>query len=154
MADMDINYSGELFVPPCTVNSGNPVSVDFGEIIRENLANADTPYLAQDFPVALTCSDYISGLPQLTLTASAVHDAPSGTIQTSKYSEGLIIYLRQQGGVAPIPIGTPTDVSASMAGEGNAKTLTLNAAVGRYLAQEALMAGPFTATANLLVVYQ
>lgn len=148
-----VNFKGNLIIPDCTINNGNPLEVDFGDIEIQTLDAANTVYHARDFSIPMTCP-YILGTPRLTLTSSAVHNAQQGIIQTSKYSEGLVIYLRQMGGGTAVPLGTATNVSSSVTGTGTSRTLTLNAGVGRYKDMQQLTPGPFTASASLQVRYE
>ncbi|HGB4478453.1 TPA: fimbrial protein [Salmonella enterica] len=148
-----VNFKGNLIIPDCTINNNSPLEVDFGDVEIQTLDAMNTAYHARDFNIPMTCP-YILGTPRLTLTSSAVHIAQQGIIQTSKYHEGLVIYLRQKGGGASVPLGTATNVSSSVTGAGTSKTLTLNAGIGRYKEMQLLTPGPFTASANLQVRYE
>ncbi|HDC1420162.1 TPA: fimbrial protein [Salmonella enterica] len=148
-----INFKGNLIIPDCTINNNSPLEVDFGDVEIQTLDALNTAYHARDFNIPMTCP-YILGTPRLTLTSSAVHIAQQGIIQTSKYNEGLVIYLRQKGGNNVIPLGTATNVTNSVTGTGTSKTLTLNAGIGRYKEMQLLTPGPFTASASLQVRYE
>lgn len=153
VADMQINMRGTLVVLPCVVNDNSPVEVDFGEISREVLTTANTPYYSQDFTVSMNCA-YFQGVPMMTVTASGIHNATEGTIQTSRYDEGLIIFLRKQGGATPVPIGSAIDITDSLSGSDSTRTLTLNAGVGRFLEMDDITPGTFSGTIALQVIYQ
>ncbi|EBV2827377.1 fimbrial protein [Salmonella enterica subsp. enterica serovar Adelaide] len=150
---VDVNFKGALVIPDCTVNNNTPLEVDFGRVEIQTLTAANTAYHAKNFNVSLNCP-YTLGLPKLTLTSGAIHNAAQGVIQTSKYSEGLVIYLRQSDGVTPVPLGTATNVSTSVTGTGNVRTLTLNAGMGRIKNMSDLTAGDFTGTVGLQIRYE
>ncbi|EDQ9959170.1 fimbrial protein [Salmonella enterica] len=148
-----VNFKGNLIIPDCIINNNSPLEVDFGDVEIQTLDGINTPYHARDFNIPMTCP-YILGTPRLTLTSSAIHNAQQGIIQTSKYHEGLMIYLRQKGGGTAVPLGTATNVSSSVTGAGTSRTLTLNAGIGRYKEMQLLTPGPFTASASLQVRYE
>ncbi|EAU2710550.1 fimbrial protein [Salmonella enterica] len=150
---VDVNFKGSLVIPDCVVNNNTALTVDFSEVEIQTMTSANTPFHVKSFDVALNCP-YTMGLPKLTLTSSAVHNASQGVIQTSKYSEGLVIYLRQKDGTTPVPLGTATNVSTSVTGSGTSRTLRLNAGVGWIKNMSDLTAGPFTGTAGLQVRYE
>lgn len=159
-ADTTVNFTGNLIIPDCTINNGNPLEVDFGEVEIQSLDSTDTPYHEQSFRVPMYCP-YTGGTPKLILTGNA-HDATRGVLQTSKYSEGLVIYLRQQDGTAVLlnagAWGAATNISRSVSCNGSAAgnncTLALNAALGRIYEMSRLKAGDFTASAGLQVRYE
>ncbi|HAE6913796.1 TPA_asm: fimbrial protein [Salmonella enterica subsp. enterica serovar Madelia] len=150
---VDVNFKGALVIPDCTVNNNSPLEVDFGRVEIQTLTAANTAYHAKSFNIPLNCP-YILGYPQLTLTSGAIHNASQGVIQTTKYAEGLVIYLRQGTGTTPVPLGTATNVSTSVTGSGNTRTLTLNAGLGRIKDMNYLTAGDFTGTVGLQVRYE
>ncbi|HGB5188190.1 TPA: fimbrial protein [Salmonella enterica subsp. salamae serovar 21:z10:z6] len=150
---VDVNFKGTLVIPDCTVNNNTPLEVDFERVEIQTLTAANTAYHTKSFEIPLNCP-YTLGYPRLTLTSSAIHDAAQGMIQTSKYAEGLVIYLRQRDGITPVPLGAATNVSTSVTGTGNARTLTLNAGLGRVKNMSDLTAGDLTGTVGLQVRYE
>ncbi|EIN0011229.1 fimbrial protein [Salmonella enterica] len=150
---VDVNFKGSLVIPDCTVNNNTSLEVNFDDVEIQTLTAGNTPFHVQRFDVALNCP-YTVGQPKLTVTSSAIHNAAQGGIQTSKYSEGLVIYLLQKDGTTAVPLGTASNVSTSVTGTGATRTLTLNAGVGRVKEMSDLTAGPFTGTAGLQVRYE
>ncbi|MDW3577825.1 fimbrial protein [Enterobacter asburiae] len=148
-----VEFKGNLVVPLCTINNNNPVTVSFGDVDLQTMPVSGIPYNSKDFSVAMLCP-YTLGKPMLTVTSASVYSANLGIINTSKSSEGLVVFLRQKGGSPLLPLGTPTDVTSSIAGTGTNLTLTLNAALGQMKGMDTLTPGLFTATANLQVQYQ
>ncbi|MFX2611801.1 fimbrial protein [Enterobacter mori] len=143
---VDINMSGTLVAPPCMINSDAPVIVDFGNVDMTTLATIDTPYQITPQAIPVNCP-VTTGTPTLTITGAA-HDAAAGTIETSKYTEGLVAYILQTDGITPVKINEGVDISSSLTG-GN---LNLNFALG---IKEAglLVPGAFSATATMALTY-
>ncbi|WNN44045.1 MULTISPECIES: fimbrial protein [Winslowiella] len=152
-ADTSMVFTGNLVVPLCTVNNNTQVTVPFGDVEIQTLTAVNTPYDLQEITIPVNCP-YTLGAPRLTVTSSTVHDAAQGVLQTSKYSEGLVVYLRQKNGTTALPLGTETDVTSSVTGSGTARTLALTAGIGRIKDLDALTPGEFTASSTLQVRYQ
>lgn len=152
-ADTAISFSGNLTIPLCTVNNNAEVKVDFKDIEIQTLVAADKAYSIKEFSVPVNCP-YTIGTPSITVNSSAIHNATNGVLQTSKYSEGLVVYMLKKDATTALPIGAASDISQSMTGTGNNRTLTLNAGVGRIGELDTLTAGTFTASATMQVSYQ
>lgn len=157
-ANVTVTFTGNLTVPDCIINSGNPLTVDFQDVEIQTLESTGVPYHGKTFEVPMSCP-YTSGTPGLILTGNA-HDALQGVLQTSKYNEGLVIYLYQKDGRTAVPLNSAksTDISRSVncngSATGNNCILTLNAALGRIYEMSKLTAGNFSASAGLQVRYE
>lgn len=147
-ADMAITMTGNLIIPSCVINNNSPLNVVFGNVYTVDFAKVNTAYYPRDVVIPIDCP-YSDGTPMITISATSIHSSAEGAIQTSKYSEGLVVYLRQAGGISPITIGTPVDATTSV----NAQALTINTAVG-VTTLNTLTPGSFTATANLYLAYE
>lgn len=152
-ADTGMNFTGNLTIPQCTINGNVSVEVDFLDVEIQTLTAKDTAYHIKEISIPVDCP-YALGSPKITLNSSAVADAGKGSIQTSKYSEGLVVYVMKKDGSTAIPLGKASDISDSMSGTGKSKTLLLNAGVGRTGELEALTPGKFSSSATLAVNYQ
>lgn len=151
-ADTGMVFTGNLVVPLCTVNNNTQVTVPFGDVEIQTLVAANTPYQLRDVTVPIFCP-YTSGTPRLTVTTSSAHNATQGVLQTSKYSEGLVVYLRQKDGTTALPLGTEATVTSSVTGTGTTRTLTLKAGIGRVNSLDMLTPGEFTASSTLQIRY-
>lgn len=153
-ANTVINFSGNLIVPECTINNGSAISVVFPDTEIQTLSVARQPYLWQTLTIPVNCP-YTVGTPTLTVTAQVASGAQAGdgAIMTSKDSEGLAVFLYQDGQQNPIVIGSPNDVSTSLSGSASNMNLTLNTGIGQLNGIEQLTAGNFTSTASLSLVY-
>lgn len=152
-ADVSMNFSGNLTIPQCTINNNVDLTVPFNDVEIQTLISANTAYHTKEILIPVNCP-YSLGTPSISLVSSAVHEANSGSIQTSKYNEGLVVYIFKQDGVTPVPLGSQSDISDSMSGTGSDRTLTLNAGVGRTGDMEDLTPGEFSASATMQVVYK
>ena len=158
-ADTAVNFHGNLVIPDCVVNNNSAMTVDFGDVDIQALPVSNTLYVPKTLSVPLDCP-YTLGTPKLTVTASVASGgrAQDGTIMTTKDSEGLVVYLRQQDGTTPVTLNpTPAgiNISSSISGSGGtSRTLHLNAGIGQLKGVDRLTAGPFTATASLQVRYE
>lgn len=152
-ADTNMVFSGNLIVPLCTINNNNQITIPFGDIEIQTLTQANTPYQFQDITIPINCP-YALGAPMLKVSSTTVDNAALGVLQTSKYSEGLVIYLRQGDGTTPLPIGTETIVTNSVTGSSTTRTLNLKAGLGRVNTLDMLTPGQFTASTTLQIRYQ
>lgn len=151
-ADTGMVFTGNLVVPLCTVNNNTQVTVPFGDVEIQTLVAANTPYHLRDVTIPIACP-YTVGTPRLTVTTSSAHNATQGVLQTSKYSEGLVVYLRQKDGTTPLPLAAETTVTSSVTGSGTTRTLTLRAGIGRINSLDMLTPGEFTASSTLQIRY-
>ncbi|HDW7542458.1 TPA: fimbrial protein, partial [Escherichia coli] len=65
----NLKFKGKLIVPDCTVNNGNPVETNFGDIEIQTLAAANTGYHWENIRVPVNCP-YSLGAPKIRLTGS------------------------------------------------------------------------------------
>ncbi len=152
-ADTGMVFTGNLVVPLCTVNNNTQVTVPFGDVEIQTLSAVNTAYQLRDVTIPVVCP-YTSGTPRLTVSTTSAHNAAQGVLQTSKYREGLVVYLRQKDGTTALPLGTETAVTSSVTGTGTTRTLTLKAGIGRIKDLETLTPGEFTASSTLQIRYQ
>ncbi|EKG5216418.1 fimbrial protein, partial [Escherichia coli] len=89
----NLQFRGNLIIPSCTINNGNPIETDWGQVEIQTLGNPNTPSHEKLLSIPVKCP-YSLGTPKMKVTGAA-HTAsvPKG-LQTSKYNEGLLIYLR------------------------------------------------------------
>lgn len=153
-ADITIDFKGNLLIPDCKINNNNPVEVDFGDVEIQTIDTVNIAYHERDFDIPVDCP-YTKGVPKLTVTSTTPHNKSQGVIQTSKYNEGLIIFLRSKGGQQPLPLNSKVDITSSISGTiGNVRILTLNAAVGQFKGMQYLTPGPFTASVTVAMLYE
>ncbi|HHW0957910.1 TPA: fimbrial protein [Escherichia coli] len=150
----NLQFRGNLIIPSCTINNDNPIETDWGKVEIQMLGNPNTPSHEKQLSIPVKCP-YSIGTPKMKVTGAA-HTAsvPEG-LQTSKYNEGLLIYLRIKNVGNFISYNTEQNIHADrISGSGIDKTLTMYASLGYYKRMEDLKPGPFTATASLTLRYE
>ncbi len=154
----NLQFKGKLIIPDCTINNGNPIETDFGDIEIQTIAAKNTGYHWQSLRIPVDCP-YTLGTPKIKLTGSPA-SYYRNSIKTSKYdAEKLVIYFRQgtadkRG--AMINLGSYQNLATdAITGTGGTKrTVLITAGVGREQGMELLTPGPFTASANMEVRYE
>lgn len=150
----NLQFKGNLVIPNCTVNNGNPVETDWGGVEIQTLGNPNTPSHEKELSISVKCP-YALGTPKMKITGATHTTAGEGGLKTSKYDEGLLIYLRTKTAGSWVSYNTEQNIPAdSISGNGADKTLTMYASLGYYKKMEDLKPGPFTAGATLEMRYE
>lgn len=150
----NLQFRGNLVIPNCTVNNGNPIETDWGSVEIQMLGNPNTPSHEKELNISVNCP-YALGTPKMKVTGAAHTTSGERGLQTSKYDEGLLIYLRTKAARSWISYNAEQDIPVdSISGSGTDKTLTMYASLGYYKTMEDLKPGPFTAGATLEMRYE
>lgn len=157
-ASDNLQFKGNLIVPDCTINNGNLIETNFGNIEIQTLSTANTGYNWETIRVPVNCP-YNLGKPKIKITGSQASVAQN-SIKTSKYdTEKLVIYLHQgtkenigQG----INLGTYQNLSNNAINNigGSNYEVIITAGVGHEGGIELLTAGEFSSSANMEVRYE
>ncbi|WP_218067718.1 fimbrial protein [Escherichia coli] len=154
----NLQFKGNLIIPDCTINNGNPIETDFGDIEIQTIAAPNTGYHWKSLDISVDCP-YTLGTPKIKLTGNQA-SSYKNSIKTSKYdAEKLVVYFRQgtaDNRGAMINLGSYQNLAAdAITGSGGTKrTVLITAGVGREQGMELLTPGPFTASANMEVRYE
>ncbi|HDW7645035.1 TPA: fimbrial protein [Escherichia coli] len=150
----NLQFTGKLIIPDCTVNHNNALIVDWQDVEIQSLSKKNTGYHEKEVVVPLDCP-YQWGKPKLKIIADMHTTAGEQGIKTTKYNEGLLIYLRTGRGQPWISnSGQYYDIPAEgISGSGGNTALKLYAYLGRYKEIADLTPGPFRASANMEVRY-
>lgn len=149
-AEDNLLFKGYLVIPNCTVNSGKPVETNWGNVEIQTLGQRNTSSHEKELKISVKCP-YALGTPKMKVTGAS----GNGGLKTSKYDEGLLIYLRTKSAGSWISFDSEKNIPAdSISGMGEDKTLTMYASLGYYKAMEDLKPGPFTAGATLEMRYE
>lgn len=70
--DINVHISGNVIIPPCVINSGNDINIDFGTV-KEDYSNA-SPYISRII-LNLDCG-YYTGAPYFGLRGATLKGAP------------------------------------------------------------------------------
>ncbi|HEI2706146.1 TPA: type 1 fimbrial protein, partial [Escherichia coli] len=93
-ASDNLQFKGKLIIPNCTVNNGNPIETDFGDIEIQTIAAKNTGYHWKSLNIPVDCP-YTLGTPKIKLTGNKA-SVYNNAIKTTKYdAEKLVIYFRQ-----------------------------------------------------------
>ncbi|OSL65531.1 fimbrial protein PrsE [Escherichia coli TA054] len=151
----NLQFKGNLIIPNCTVNNNNTVQIDWGDVEIQTLNSKNVGFHEKEVSIPLNCP-YSLGQPKLKIIADMHTPGGEQGIKTSKYSEGLLVYLKtgrnqpwmnESNKYYPIP-------AESISGNGTVKQLKFYAYLGRYKEITDLQPGPFTASANMEVRYE
>lgn len=157
-ASDNLQFKGKLIIPDCTINNGNPIETDFGDIEIQTIAAKNTGYHWKSLNIPVDCP-YTLGTPKIKLTGNQA-SFYKNSIKTSKYDpEKLVIYFRQgtaDNRGAMINLGSYQNLAtdAITGSSGTKRTVLITAGVGREQGMELLTPGPFTASANMEVRYE
>ena len=154
----NLQFKGKLIIPDCTINNGNPIETDFGDIEIQTIAAKNTGYHWKSLNIPVDCP-YTLGTPKIKLTGNKA-SVYNNAIKTTKYdAEKLVIYFRQgtaDNRGAMINLGSYQNLAtdAIIGSGGTKRTVLITAGVGREGEMELLTPGPFTASANMEVRYE
>lgn len=149
----NLQFSGNLIIPDCTVNNGNPIKTEWKDVEIQTLGTASAPSHEQELRISVKCP-YSLGTPKMTLKGSFTSEAGKRGLQTSKYNEGLLIFLRTKAPGSWITGETMQIPGDSITGDGADKILTMYAALGYSKKMEDLTPGEFSAGATLEMRYE
>lgn len=140
-----VRVSGKVILPPCDLNGGNTIHVDFGSSVIISKIDGST-YLKKPVPYTLSCEGDMSNgnnLLQITITGSV-----------ASFSSGLLKTTTGGLGVQFLNGSTPLAVNTGLAKfDYNSTHPTLFAVLAKN-AGAPPVAGAFSATATMSVNYQ
>ncbi|EFI6096023.1 fimbrial protein [Escherichia coli] len=152
----NLTFKGNLIIPNCTINNNAPLETNFGDVEIQTLGSNPNMYSHEKLLSIPVRCPYNLGTPKMKISGK-LHTPAKGAagIQTSKYNEGLVIYLRTKAKDSWISYGREFNIpNDSITGGGVDKTLTMYAALGYYKTMKDLKPGPFTAGTTLEIRYE
>lgn len=157
--DITVNITGMIVIPPCTVNNGNTIDVDFGNISVTDVANNQN-IRTQNVPV--NCA-YYQGIPYVKVTGSQLSGAATNILATNISQFGIALY-QGSGTTQPMALGNGTPdrnggyvgsvVQSGLSGVNQANGQFTFTAVPYLLGTAFPAAGAFSASANMSIIYQ
>ncbi|EIE3257546.1 fimbrial protein [Escherichia coli] len=151
----NLSFKGTLIIPNCTINNNKTIEVDWKNVEIQSFEQKNTGYHEKAVKIPLECPYYWK-TPKVKLTSAGMHTVSGEQgIKTSKYSEGLLVYLKSgKTGKWMNTVNTFYDIpSDSITGSDTKKTLTLYAYLGRYKEITDLTPGGWDASAGMEVRY-
>lgn len=149
-----LGFKGELVIPTCSVNSGQDINIDWGEIEIQKLEKRKPTHKIRK-EINIDCP-YSIGQPKISLTG--VRGPTPDTLSTTKKNEGLNVMLRygEEWNGAQVPIVNAEQViyRGLISVSHSSKQLILWAGLVAYQELSLLSPGPFSASANLALRYE
>ncbi|HCM1965158.1 TPA: fimbrial protein [Salmonella enterica subsp. salamae serovar 56:l,v:z39] len=151
--DVTVTITGEVVIPPCTVNNNQTIEVDFGNIPVTDIGNAA---FRQKKSVPVSCT-YFQGTPYVKVSGSVLAGGVNNVLATSVANFGIALYQGDGTGTPMVlgsgsgNVGYPVTSGLGTAGANNAFTFT--AAPYRKAGAPDPEARAFTATASMSIIY-
>lgn len=149
--DIEVNVTGEIYIPPCVINDNSPIIVRFSDMLTVDVDgqnNAETIY----------CYAY-SGAPYIKLTGSPLSNAPTNVLRTTISYLGIALYMGDSvDNSYPMTLGTG-DIGYGYTVTAGLDLLNSGIGVFTFTAVlftsdvERLQSGPFSASALMSLVY-
>ncbi|WP_170317896.1 fimbrial protein [Escherichia coli] len=144
--DVPVIIYGTIIIPPCEINSGEPVNVDFGNVQEEKI-NSRT--YDKKIIVPVRCP-YHQGDVSLTITAASIIEN-ADVVATD--IEGLGILLYEEGNNKPLSLNNAATISTGLRGKGEEYSdFTFIASLYKY-GKNKLKKGVFRATVMIDIYY-
>ena len=144
--DVPVRIYGTIIIPPCEINSGEPVNVDFGNVHEEKI-NSRT--YDKKIIVPVRCP-YHQGDVSLTITAASIIEN-ADVVATD--IEGLGILLYEEGNNKPLSLNNAATISTGLRGKGEEySNFTFIASLYKY-GKNKLKKGVFRATVMIDIYY-
>lgn len=138
----NITYSGTLLdAPPCTLNGGEPVEIDFGEV---GVNKVDGQNYAQTFTVIYECEGTTTDMVLRYLGAATTFD--KAAVQSSIPEFGIQLQHQRSGVITPFEVGSTLAIPSYQGSSQFIATPVKNAGAE-------LQEGAFTAAATLQLEY-
>lgn len=150
----DMNFKGNLVVPPCVINGGRDVFMEWGNVDITTVPDGNVGFAgaSKQVTVSLSCP-YAVGVPNIYVTGDRFSGRPSfygGAVKTTK--EDLIVYLHAPGASGTLRINGKSPIT--LTGAGPEKSVTLTGYLARTPGFTELTPGPFDGIVALNVVYE
>ncbi|EFJ7651251.1 fimbrial protein [Escherichia coli] len=149
---VNINIKGEVIIPPCLINNGKDILVDFNRVDIRSLNESAIP---KKIEIPIQCS-YYQGEPYIRITGT-VMTSQANTLKTSGLNtEHLGVRLYQGGQVneaSLLDLNKAIRIQSGITNKNNRQgLLTLTAALWTD-DKESLTAGSFSSTATIELYY-
>ncbi|HAN6894779.1 TPA: fimbrial protein [Escherichia coli] len=152
--DIPINITGIIQIPPCQINQGRPVEVDFGDVLIVDVENKQN---WKKVSIPVTCS-YTQGIPYVKVTGTMLKNHRN-ILATNVENFGIALY-QGDGTITKLLIGDGKHngqdsigypVEAGLTGQ-ESGTFTFTAIPYKEGNKE-LPASAFSASANMSISY-
>lgn len=152
--NMDISVTGEIYIPPCTINNNLSVSVDFGKIL---ISSIDGFSGSKTTTIPIKCSDAY-GSPYVKISGSQDVGIEKNILKTNIPSLGIALYMGGEvNSSAILPVGDGesgygSKITTGLTGDGYSGNFTFTA-VPSIIGLNIPESGVFNASALMYIVY-
>lgn len=159
MSDVQIQITGEIYIPPCEVNDNHRIVVDFEKIALQKV-NGSAYQRSVTVPVKCT---YYAGTPYVIVSGTQLEGAPNNVLRTNSSggnASRLGVALYQGNGVeTKLVLGNGSSgrgypITNGLTNMGAASSVFTLTAVPYKHGSGELEAGFFSATASMGILYQ
>ena len=157
--DVNIKITGEIYIPPCEINGGTDISVDFGKM---SLHDVDGQKNAQTKTVTVSC-DYYQGTPYIRVDGAVLSGAGDNVLQTTGANSlmlGIALYQGDDVNTSyPLRTGAGErgqygyQITRGLTGQNRVSGAFTFTAVPVKHGSKALTAGTFSAAATMSISY-
>lgn len=138
----DITYGGTLLdAPPCSINGGEPIDIDFGEV---GVNKVDGQNYAQTFTLMYECEGTTTDMILRYLGVATTFD--KAAVQSNIPEFGIQLQHQRNGAIAPFEVGSTLAIPSYQGSSHFIATPVKNAGAE-------LQEGAFTAAATLQLEY-
>ncbi|HGO5291051.1 TPA: fimbrial protein [Photobacterium damselae subsp. damselae] len=109
---MDINITGEIYVPPCEINSGNPLNISFGLVPIKKVNGKNN---SKTETVDVVCNFY-KGSPFIKVNGKKLTGSSNNTIDTNGINNGNLGIALYQG--SDVDLSYPLELGGGPTGMG------------------------------------
>ena len=152
--NVNVNITGELYIPPCTINNNNNVNISFGKIINKKINGQN--YL-KTIVIPLQC-EYEQGVGYVRILGIPLPNAPDNVLLTnSGINTGKLGIAMYQGGSIdknhPLKIGNGTQNKGFKITTNISNQHFIFTIVPFKINTDKLVSGDFTASATMDITY-
>lgn len=157
--DIDVKITGEIHVPPCVINNGNPIEVDFGDIPIHKIGSIIGNEFQKINQVPLQC-DFNDGTPYLSVKGNKIiNEEVLNTTGINTNKLGVMLYFGDSISNDKIVInsldnnGYGQNITTGILHKNVRDTEFIFTSVPIKIGQDRLDVGPFSAVATFSIHY-
>lgn len=86
--DINVNITGEVYIPPCIINNNQVINIDFGKI---NISDIDGYKNFETVSIPISCNRF-QGVPHIKVSGQLLDGAPDNVLSTNTPFLGVALY--------------------------------------------------------------
>ncbi|WP_417879774.1 fimbrial protein [Vibrio sp.] len=153
--DIDITISGEIYIPPCSINNDTSISVDFGKVVISSIDGVNN---AKTTTVPIKCPNS-NGLPFVKISGPQDVSISENILKTNIPSLGIALYMGSNVDSSAMLLfgsgdnGYGNKITTGLTGDGYSGNFTFTA-VPHLTGLNMPESGVFNASALMSIVYK